>query len=114
MNIDSSGSGFPHVSISFNDAGAKLFDEVTMANVKKRLAVVLGQHIIYSAPEIKERIGGGNAQISGSFSLEEARDFAIVLKAGALPAPVRCFAEHYSRAVSSAQTLLSREEGGKL
>lgn len=87
VNIDSSGSGFPHVSISFNDAGAKLFDEVTAANVKKRLAIVL-DNTIYSAPEIKERIGGGNAQISGSFSLEEAKDLAIVLKAGALPAPV--------------------------
>lgn len=87
VNI-ASGSGFPHVSISFNDAGAKLFDEVTAANVKKRLAIVL-DNTIYSAPEIKERIGGGNAQISGSFSLEEAKDLAIVLKAGALPAPVK-------------------------
>ena len=56
VNIDSSTSGFPHVSISFNDAGAKLFDEVTAANVKKRLAIVL-DNTIYSAPEIKERIG---------------------------------------------------------
>lgn len=87
VNIASE-SGFPHVSISFNDAGAKLFDEVTAANVKKRLAIVL-DNTIYSAPEIKERIGGGNAQISGSFSLEEAKDLAIVLKAGALPAPVK-------------------------
>jgi len=88
VNIDSSRAGYPYVSISFNAAGAKLFDEVTAANVKKRLAIVL-DNTIYSAPEIKERIGGGNAQISGSFSMDEAKDLSIVLKAGALPAPVK-------------------------
>ncbi|MDP2278908.1 MAG: protein translocase subunit SecD, partial [Nitrospirota bacterium] len=88
VNIDSSMSGYPHVSISFNDAGAKLFDEVTAANVKKRLAIVL-DNTVYSAPEIKERISGGSAQITGSFSMEEAKDLAIVLRAGALPAPIK-------------------------
>jgi len=88
VNIDSSRTGYPYVSISFNDAGAKLFDEVTAANIKKRLAIVL-DNTIYSAPEIKERISGGNAQISGSFSMDEAKDLTIVLKAGALPAPVK-------------------------
>jgi len=88
VNIESSGLGGPYVSISFNAAGAKLFDEVTAANVKKRLAIVL-DNTIYSAPEIRERISGGDAQITGSFSMEEAKDLAIVLKAGALPAPVK-------------------------
>lgn len=88
VNIDSSMSGYPYVSISFNAAGAKLFDEVTAANVKKRLAIVL-DNTIYSAPEIKERISGGSAQITGSFSMEEAKDLAIVLRAGALPAPMK-------------------------
>ncbi|MDP2278091.1 MAG: protein translocase subunit SecD, partial [Nitrospirota bacterium] len=81
-------SGQPHVSMVFNPAGAKLFDEVTAANVKKRLAIVL-DNTIYSAPEIKERIGGGNAQISGSFSMEEAKRLATVLREGALPAPLK-------------------------
>lgn len=78
----------PYVSISFNTEGAKLFDEVTGANVKKRLAIIL-DNTIYSAPVIQERISGGNAQITGSFSMEEAKDLSIVLKAGALPAPLK-------------------------
>ncbi len=57
-------------------------------NVKKRLAIVLDNNV-YSAPVIQERISGGKAQISGSFTPEEASDLAIVLRAGALPAPVK-------------------------
>ena len=64
------------------------FDRITAENVKKRLAIVLDD-IVYSAPVIQERISGGKAQITGSFSDEEAKDLAIVLRAGALPAPVR-------------------------
>lgn len=78
----------PYVSISFNTEGAKLFDEVTGANVKKRLAIIL-DNTIYSAPVIQERISGGNAQITGNFSMDEAKDLSIVLKAGALPAPLK-------------------------
>jgi len=78
----------PYVSIKFNPVGAKLFEEVTGANVQKRLAIILDGNI-YSAPVIKERIAGGEASIEGSFSMEEAKDLAIVLKAGALPAPVK-------------------------
>lgn len=88
VNIDSSSFGEPYVSISFNAAGAKLFEEVTAANVKKRLAIIL-DGTVYSAPVIQERIGGGNAQITGSFSMDEAKDLTIVLKAGALPAPIK-------------------------
>ena len=87
VNIDSSSFGEPYVSISFNAAGAKLFEEVTAANVKKRLAIIL-DGTVYSAPVIQERIAGGNAQITGSFSMDEAKDLTIVLKAGALPAPI--------------------------
>ncbi|MDU0457408.1 MAG: protein translocase subunit SecD [Geobacteraceae bacterium] len=78
----------PYVAISFNSVGAKLFDQVTAANVGKRFAIVLDNNI-YSAPVIRERISGGNAQISGSFTEREASDLAIVLRAGALPAPVK-------------------------
>lgn len=88
VNIDSSRFGEPYVSISFNAAGAKLFEEVTAANVKKRLAIIL-DGTVYSAPVIQERIAGGNAQITGSFSMDEAKDLTIVLKAGALPAPIK-------------------------
>lgn len=78
----------PYVSITFNAAGAKLFEEITAANVKKRLAIILDGNV-YSAPVIQERIGGGNAQITGRFSMDEAKDLAIVLRAGALPAPLK-------------------------
>jgi preprotein translocase subunit SecD len=78
----------PYVSISFNAEGAKLFDQVTAANVKKRMGIILDNNV-YSAPVIQERISGGNAQITGNFSMDEAKDLAIVLRAGALPAPLR-------------------------
>jgi len=77
----------PYVSITFDSAGARIFDQVTAANVGKRFAIVL-DNTIYSAPVIRERIAGGSAQISGSFSAKEAADLAIVLRAGSLPAPV--------------------------
>jgi preprotein translocase subunit SecD len=78
----------PYVSISFNPAGARIFDEVTGANVKKRLAIIL-DNVVYSSPVIQERISGGHAQITGRFSLEDAKDLSIVLRSGALPAPLK-------------------------
>jgi len=78
----------PYVSLRFNDAGAKIFEDITAKYVKRRLAIILDGNL-YSAPVIQEKIEGGNAQISGSFTLEEAKDLAIVLRAGALPAPVK-------------------------
>jgi preprotein translocase subunit SecD len=75
------------VSIDFNARGARLFGEITAANVNRRLAIVLDD-TIYSAPVIKEAIPGGKAVISGSFTPDEAKDLAIVLRSGALPAPV--------------------------
>lgn len=77
----------PYVAIEFNGTGARLFDQVTAANVGKRFAIVLDRNI-YSAPVIRERISGGSAQISGSFTQKEAADLSIVLRAGSLPAPV--------------------------
>lgn len=77
----------PYVSLRFNDTGAKIFEEITGKYVKHRLAIILDGNL-YSAPVIQEKIEGGNAQITGSFTMEEAKDLAIVLRAGALPAPV--------------------------
>jgi preprotein translocase subunit SecD len=77
----------PYVAIDFNSVGAKRFDQITAANVGKRMAIVLDD-TVYSAPVIRERISGGSAQISGSFTSQEATDLAIVLRAGSLPAPV--------------------------
>lgn len=78
----------PYVSLEFDKEGAKLFGKITGENVKKRLAIILDDNV-YSAPVIQEEISGGKAQITGYFSTEEAHDLAIVLRAGALPAPVK-------------------------
>ncbi len=80
--------GEPYVAIKFNPQGARDFDRITGENVNKRLAIIL-DGAVYSAPVIKERISGGDAQITGAFTMEEARDLAIVLRAGSLPAPVK-------------------------
>ena len=78
----------PYVSVTFDAKGAREFDRITGENVKKRMAIVL-DNTIYSAPVIQERISGGRAQITGTFSMEEANNLAIVLRAGALPAPLK-------------------------
>jgi len=82
----------PYVSINFDKKGARIFERITEENVKKRLAIVLDNRV-YSAPVIQEKIGGGEARITGSFAMEDARDLAIVLRAGALPAPVNVLEE---------------------
>jgi preprotein translocase subunit SecD len=82
----------PYVALEFNARGAKLFDDLTAHNVGKRMAIIL-DNTVYSAPVIRERISGGRASITGNFSINEARDLAIVLRAGALPAPVNVIEE---------------------
>jgi preprotein translocase subunit SecD len=82
----------PYVSVEFNAAGAKAFGDLTEANVGRRLAIVLDGNV-HSAPQIRERIPSGRAQITGGFTTEEATDLAIVLRAGALPAPVQVLEE---------------------
>jgi preprotein translocase subunit SecD len=78
----------PAVSVTFDSKGAREFDLVTAANVGKRMAIVLDGKV-YSAPTINERISGGRAVISGTFTTNEANDLAVVLRAGALPAPLK-------------------------
>jgi preprotein translocase subunit SecD len=77
----------PYVALNFNSVGAMIFHEVTRENIRKRLAIVLDDNV-YSAPVIQDAIPGGRAQITGQFTSEDARDLAIILRAGALPAPV--------------------------
>ncbi|MGH7371306.1 MAG: protein translocase subunit SecD, partial [Candidatus Methylomirabilales bacterium] len=77
----------PYVSLAFDRAGTRIFDEITGKNVGRRLAIILDGNV-HSAPVIRTRIPGGQAQIEGRFTPQEARDLAIVLRAGALPAPV--------------------------
>ena len=82
----------PYVAISFDDRGGKLFERITGEHVKERLAIVLDDNV-YSAPVIQDRISGGNAIIEGQFTMEEAKDLAVVLRAGSLPAPVKILEE---------------------
>lgn len=77
----------PDVNISFDGEGAKIFDRITGENVGKQLAIIL-DGTIHSAPRIQDRISGGNAQITGNFTHEEAAKLAIVLRES-LPAPVK-------------------------
>lgn len=76
-----------HVGLNFNARGARLFERITGENTGRRLAIVLDGNV-HSAPVIQERISGGRASITGRFTTDEATDLALVLRAGALPAPV--------------------------
>lgn len=80
------------VSLSFNDEGARIFSRVTGANLNKRLAIILDRKV-HSAPTIQAKIRDGRARITGLETMEEAQDLSVVLKAGALPAPVRLLEE---------------------
>jgi len=77
----------PYVSLDFTSRGGTVFGQITEKSVGRRFAIVLDE-VVRSAPVIREKILGGSAQISGSFTYEEASDLAIVLRIGALPAPV--------------------------
>lgn len=80
-------SGRPQVSLQFDDKGAKLFEEITARNVGKQIAVFLDNQLI-TAPVVQEKISGGRAQITGSFSIGKAKDLVSRFNAGALPAPI--------------------------
>jgi preprotein translocase subunit SecD len=93
VSFDTQAGNRPVVSLRFKSRGAKAFDELTAQNVNRRMAIVLDDRV-YTAPNINERISGGSAQITlgrGSYqqTLDEANDIVVVLKAGALPAPLR-------------------------
>ncbi len=82
----------PAVSMQMNANGAKEWRKLTANNINNRIAIVLDNYV-YSAPVVNGEIPNGNSEISGSFTLEEAKDLANVLKAGTLPAPTRIVEE---------------------
>jgi preprotein translocase subunit SecD len=84
--------GMPIVQFKFDSVGARKFGDATKANVGKRFAIVLDNQII-SAPVIRDAILGGSGVISGNFTTESARDLSILLRAGALPAPLTVLEE---------------------
>lgn len=84
---DQMSMGAPYVELTLDNQGSRIFENVTGNNVGKRLAIVLDGEV-KSAPVIQDRIPNGQARITGQFTEDQARDLALVLKAGALPAPL--------------------------
>jgi preprotein translocase subunit SecD len=80
-------NGQPIVNFKFNTSGSRKFAQATTENVKQPFAIVLDNQVI-SAPVIQEPITGGQGQISGNFTVQQANDLAVLLRAGALPAPL--------------------------
>jgi protein-export membrane protein SecD len=92
IGLDATRPNAAAVSLTLNSQGARKFRRITAQNVGRFLAIVLDDKVA-SAPRIKERIPSGRASITGNFTDEEAKDLAIVLQAGALPAPVNIIQE---------------------
>ncbi len=100
--INDAQSGFdsrtnePAVHVNLDGTGARIFKEVTRENVGKRMAILLvekGKAEVITAPVIREEIGGGRVQISGRMSTREANDIALLMRAGALAAPMEIVEE---------------------
>ncbi len=87
-NVETDPMGRPYIAFKLNPEGGKLFGVITGDNVGRLLAIVLDDRV-YSAPRIQSRIPGGSGIITGSFTDQEAADLALVLRAGALPAPLK-------------------------
>ena len=85
-------AGQPVVSLTMNNDGARTWSRVTGANVGERIAIVLDKKV-HMAPSIREKIPSGRTQIEGFDGINEAKDIAIILRAGALPAPVNIIEE---------------------
>jgi SecD/SecF fusion protein len=80
--------GRPAISMQMNGRGAKMWKKITASNIGKAIAITLDNQV-YSAPVVNTEIPNGSSQITGNFSIEEAKDLANILKAGSLPAPVK-------------------------
>ena len=85
--------GRPDINFSFNGLGTKRFAQATVQNIGKRFAIVLDKRII-EAPTIQSAITGGSGEITGGFTEESAHELALLLKSGALPAPLNVVAQH--------------------
>lgn len=101
----------PTVSIRFNTAGAKLFEDITERNVRKPLAIFVGGNLI-SSPTVNTKISGGNAVITGRFTVEEAQALARDLNTGAIPAPVLLSGQYTIGATLGEQALQTSLKAG--
>ncbi len=94
----------PYVAITFTKEGGDLFEELTTRNVGNPIAIFVGGDLI-SAPNVNQAIAGGQAQITGSFTLEEAQELARDLNTGAIPAPIELVGQYTISATLGAQAL---------
>ncbi|MFA5789337.1 MAG: peptidylprolyl isomerase, partial [Candidatus Gracilibacteria bacterium] len=101
----------PYVSITFTEEGATLFEQLTEKNVGKRIAIFVGGSLI-SAPNVNEKISGGQAQITGNFTIEEAQNLARDLNTGAIPAPVELVGQYNISATLGQEALDQSLFGG--
>ncbi|MDR2827229.1 MAG: protein translocase subunit SecD [Candidatus Adiutrix intracellularis] len=112
--VSLSGSlGQPEVAITFDSRGARQFERITGEYIKRRMAIVL-DGAVYSAPIIQTKISGGHAVITGPSSMEEARDLAVALRAGALPAPVTVLEERTVGPTLGADSIAKGYQAGAL
>jgi len=103
-------NNMPVVTTEFDASGARRFAKLTTEHVNERFAIVLDDKVL-SAPTIREPIPGGRGQISGGFSLQEAKDLAVLLRSGALPAPLRVIEERTVGAGLGADTIATGKIG---
>jgi len=101
----------PHVVLEFNDEGGKIFGELTKNNVGKILAIYL-DGVPISAPRVQEEITGGRAQITGDFTLAEAKELAQRLNAGALPVPINLISQQNIGASLGHESLVKSLKAG--
>lgn len=96
--------GRPEVSMTMNSEGARLWAQMTKANVGKAIAIVL-DGVVYSAPRVNGEIDGGQSSISGSFTIEDTKDLANTLRSGRMPAPARIVQEQVVGPTLGAQSI---------
>ncbi len=96
----------PYISISFNDEGATLFEQITERNVGKPVAIFVGGNLI-SSPTVQAKISGGQAQITGRFNVEEANNLARDLNTGAIPAPIELSGQYTIGSTLGSEALTS-------
>lgn len=104
-------TGKPAISIEFNEEGSKKFESITGKNVGKPLAIILDNDLV-SAPIVNEKITGGQAQISGTFTLEEAKKLEVQLNAGALPVSIKLIEEKTVGATLGADSIEKSVKAG--
>lgn len=104
-------TGKPVVALQFTKEGGVKFEKITEKNIGKAVAILLDTEII-SAPIVQEKISGGNAQISGNFTIKEAKKLVIQLNAGALPLPIKLVEERIVQATLGAESVSRSVKAG--